>query len=600
MNDAQPNHSLNSILIVDDTPDNLYLLSAMLTEQGYNVRCVINGSSAIMVAISDPPDLILLDIRMPQMSGYDVCKKLKSSERTRDIPVIFLSASNEVFDKIQAFEVGGLDYITKPFEIREVLVRIKNQLNLQEAKLQIKKFNTELEQRVKERTEELELANLRLLYMASHDALTGLPNRVFFMEQLMTVLAYTHTCSSSQFAVLFLDCDDFKVVNDSLGHLAGDQLLKAVARRLSNCINPNYTLARFEGDEFTVLLEKIESVDEATQLAETIQQALTKPFLLHEHEVFINTSIGIVLGNSDYEQPEYLLRDADTAMYQAKTLGKARYQVFNREMHTRALTRLQLENDLRRAIERQEFIVYYQPIVCLSTGIISSFEALVRWRHPQRGLVPPDHFFPSAEATGLIVPLGFWVLENSCRQLKQWQEKSAQRGEVFDVTMSVNLSVKQFSQPNLIEQIDQVLENLKLDSKNLKLEITESAIMDNSELASQLFEQLKKRNIQLSLDDFGTGYSSLSYLHRFPLDIIKIDRSFISNLDLIGKNLEVVQAILNLAHHLGMSVVAEGIETPEQLSLLRLLGCELAQGYLFAQPLDVEAAETLLFSHPQW
>ncbi|MGL4501311.1 MAG: diguanylate cyclase domain-containing protein, partial [Planktothrix sp.] len=367
MNDAQPDNPLTSILIVDDTPDNLYLLSAMLTDQGYNVRCVINGSAAIMGAITDPPNLILLDIRMPQMSGYEVCKQLKSSERTRDIPVIFLSALNEVFDKIQAFEVGGLDYITKPFEIREVLARIKNQLNLQAAKLQIQQLNTQLEERVKERTKELEEVNLQLLHMASHDALTGLPNRVFFMEKLMAVLAYTHTYHSSQFGVLFLDCDDFKVVNDSLGHLAGDKLLKAVAQRLADCINPNYTLARFEGDEFTVLLEKIESVDEATQLAETIQQALRKPFLLHQHEVFINTSIGIVLGNYEYEQPEHLLRDADTAMYQAKSLGKARYQVFNREMHTRALTRLQLENDLRRAIERQEFIIYYQPIICLST-----------------------------------------------------------------------------------------------------------------------------------------------------------------------------------------------------------------------------------------
>lgn len=600
MNDVQPDNPPTSILIVDDTPDNLYLLSAMLTEQGYDVRCVINGSAAIMVAIADPPDLILLDIRMPQMSGYEVCKQLKSSERTRDIPVIFLSALNEVFDKIQAFEVGGLDYITKPFEIREVLARIKNQLNLQMAKLQIQKLNMELEKRVMERTKELERANLRLLHMASHDALTGLPNRVFFMEQLMAVLAHAHTYLHTQFAVLFLDCDDFKVVNDSLGHLAGDQLLKAVARRLTECINPNHILARFEGDEFTVLLKKIESIDEATQLAETIQQALGKPFLLNQHEIFINTSIGIVLGNSDYEQPEHLLRDADTAMYQAKTLGKACYQVFNRDMHTRALTRLQLENDLRRAIERQEFIVYYQPIVCLSTGRISSFEALVRWKHPTQGLVPPDQFIPVAEATGLIVPLGFWVLENSCHQLKLWQEKSATRGEVCDLTMSVNLSVKQFSQGDLIEQIDRVLEGLKLESKNLKLEITESAIIDNPELASELFEQLKNRKIQLSLDDFGTGYSSLSYLHRFPLDIIKIDRSFISNLDSMEKNLEVVQAILNLAHHLGMSVVAEGIENQEQLSLLRLLGCELAQGYLFAKPLDAETAETLFFSHPQW
>ncbi len=600
MNDVQLDSPIANILIVDDTPDNLYLLSAMLTEQGYDVRCVINGSAAIMGAIADPPDLILLDIRMPQMSGYDVCTQLKASERTRDIPVIFLSALNEVFDKIQAFEVGGVDYITKPFKIREVLARIKNQLNLQTAKSEIQKLNTELEERVRERTKELERANLRLLHMASHDALTGLPNRVLFMERLMAVLAYTHTHPKSQFGVLFLDCDDFKMVNDSLGHLAGDQLLKAVARRLSACIHPNYTLARFEGDEFTVLLEQIESIDEATFLAQAIQLALSQPFLLHQHEVFINTSIGIVLGTVDYQQPEHLLRDADTAMYQAKALGKARYEVFNREMHIRALTRLKLENDLRRAIDRQEFIVYYQPIICLSTGQISSLEALVRWKHPQRGLVRPNHFIPIAEATGLIIPLGLWVLEKSCNQLKFWQQQAIQRGEIFDITISVNLSVKQFSEPGLIEQIDRVLESLELDSKNLKLEITESAIMDNPILASEIFEQLKARKIQLSLDDFGTGYSSLSYLHRFPLDILKIDRSFISNLDSMEKNLEVVQAILNLAHHLGMSVVAEGIETQEQLSLLRLLGCELGQGYLFAQPLDPQAIETLFLSHPQW
>ncbi len=600
MNDAKLDSPLANILIVDDTPDNLYLLSAMLTEQGYDVRCVINGYAAIMGAITDPPDLILLDIRMPQMSGYDVCKQLKSSERTRDIPVIFLSALNEVFDKIKAFEVGGVDYITKPFEIREVLARIKNQLNLQVAKTQIQKLNIELEERVKERTKELERANLRLLHIASHDALTGLPNRVYFMERLMTVLGYTHTHPNSQFAVLFLDCDDFKIVNDSLGHLAGDQLLKAVARRLSACINPHYTLARFEGDEFTVLLEQIESVDEATFLAQAIQNALRQPFLLYQHEVFINTSIGIVLGSVDYQQPEHLLRDADTAMYQAKALGKARYEVFNQEMHTRALARLQLENDLRRAIEHQEFIVYYQPIICLSTGRINSLETLVRWKHPQRGLVRPDHFIPIAEVTGLIIPLGLWVLEQSCRQLKYWQDQAQERGEIFDISISVNLSVKQFSQPGLIENIDQILESLGLDSESLKLEITESAIMDNPQLATELFQQLKSRKIQLSLDDFGTGYSSLSYLHRFPLDILKIDRSFISSLDSMEKNLEVVQAILNLAHHLGMTVVAEGIETPEQLSLLRLLGCELGQGYLFAQPLDAEATEALFLSHPQW
>lgn len=600
MNDFQTDSEKANILIVDDTPDNLHLLSAMLSQQGYEVRCVINGSAAIMGAMADPPDLILLDIKMPQMSGYEVCERLKASEKTRDIPVIFLSALNEVFDKIRAFEAGGVDYITKPFEIREVLVRIKNQLNLQAAKAKIQQLNIELEQRVRERTKELEKANLRLLHMASHDALTGLPNRVFFMERLMNLLEKNHIYPDAKFAVLFLDCDDFKMVNDSLGHLAGDQLLKAVARRLSACIPPAYTLARFEGDEFTVLLEKVQSVDEGLSLAQAIQAALGQPFLLYHHEVFINTSIGIVLGTSEYEQPEHLLRDADTAMYQAKALGKARYQVFNPDMHTRALARLQLENDLRRAIERKEFLVYYQPIIDLITGQISEFEALVRWKHPQRGLVRPDEFIPLAETTGLIIPIGLWVLKEACSQLKAWQQELLKRGENFDLKMSVNLSVKQFSKPRLIELIDQILAETQLESKYLKFEITESAIIDNTEFANDLLHQLRLRDIQLSLDDFGTGYSSLSYLHRFPLDTLKIDRSFINRLDILEHNVEVVQAIINLAHHLGMTVVAEGIETEEQLSLLKLLGCELGQGYFFAQPLDVEAAEALIFSYPQW
>lgn len=599
--------SLNKedILIVDDTPENLRVLSLLLTKQGFSVRKALSGQMALMAVETVQPDLILLDIMMPGMDGYEVCQRLKTNPKTAPIPVIFLSALHEGFDKVKAFTAGGSDYITKPFQFEEVLMRVQNQLFLRQAELRNQQLNLELEAKVKERTEQLEAINQelkreikereqlqdQLLEMAQQDALTKLPNRGLFMTQLEEALNHTKQNPTYQFAVLFLDCDRFKVVNDSLGHLVGDELLIAIAHAIQATLDPNHTLARLGGDEFAILLSAIESPRTATQVAEKILQILTHPFQIDRYEVFINASIGIAVGSADYNKPEHLLRDADTAMYRAKALGRAQFQIFDPTMHDDALKLLQLETDLRRAIQQQEFVVHYQPIVNLSTGRITGFESLIRWQHPQRGLVFPGTFISIAEESGLIAQISDWVLKQACHQMYLWQKQGLLS---IPIRISVNLSAKQFVQPNLIEQIDMILTETGFDPQFLNLEITESAIMNNPHSAACVLQKLRERKIQLSIDDFGTGYSSLSYLHSFPVDTLKIDRSFIQRLDGTQENLGLVPLIVNIAQTMGISVVAEGIETPQQLTQLQALNCGFGQGFLFSKPLESEQALSLL------
>ena len=437
----------------------------------------------------------------------------------------------------------------------------------------------------------------RLLHDALHDQLTGLSNRTLFMDRLEQAFSRLDRHPDALFAVLFLDFDRFKNINDSLGHLAGDRLLKAIARRLQECLRPGDTVSRFGGDEFALLLQDVTDLSDATLVAERVQNAMRQPFQLGSQEVFSSASIGIALGHGDYARAEDLLRDADMAMYRAKARGKARHEVFDAEMHTRAVALLQLETDLRWAIERNEFRLHYQPIVTLDSGAIIGFEALIRWQHPERGLVSPAEFIPIAEETGWIIPIGRWVLQEACAQLAKWQREVP---AATPLSMSVNLSGKQFSQPDLIEIIKAVLDETDIIPGTLQLEITESAIMEEAQIVTSRLLELRQLGVKLGLDDFGTGYSSLSYLHRFPLDTLKIDRSFVARLLENGENREIVRTIITLGKNLGMAVVAEGVEEAQQLDDLRGLDCQQGQGFLFARPLAADDAARLLREKPRW
>ena len=432
-------------------------------------------------------------------------------------------------------------------------------------------------------------------HAAFHDSLTGLPNRAMFTELLKAEIEYSKRSKEHLFAVLFLDLDRFKNINDSLGHTHGDLLLVAFAERLERTLRPVDTLARFGGDEFAVLLTGIVDTTDAVRVAERIHAELSVPFNLDRNSAFATASIGIALSSSGYDRPEDILRDADIAMYRAKENGKARYEMFDQGMHARAVSRLQLESDLRQAVENNEFTIHYQPIVALKTGRLAGFEALVRWNHPRLGIVSPADFVPVAEETGLIVPIGQWVLEEACKKVREWQVNSPGHRAL---SLSVNLSARQVAQPDLLERIKGALSESTLQPHHLKLEITESVVMGNAEAAAQMFKQLRSLGVQLSIDDFGTGYSSLSYLHRFPLNYLKIDRSFVMRMTTDNDN-AIVKTIATLAQNLGMEVIAEGIETEEQYQRLKELGCEYGQGFLFSRPVDADSASRLLVKDSQ-
>lgn len=428
-------------------------------------------------------------------------------------------------------------------------------------------------------------------HAAFHDSLTDLPNRALFADYVKLAMERSKRQSDYLFAVLFLDLDRFKYINDSLGHGYGDQLLIEISQRLQSCLRQVDTVARFGGDEFAILLDGLNDGSDAVRVAEKIQDELSRSFELGGHEAFTSASIGIALSSTGYQESDEILRDADTAMYRAKDAGKACYEVFDREMHSRAVIRMRLESDLRRALEREEFCVYYQPILGLATGTLAGFEALVRWQHPERGLVPPAEFIPIAEETGLIVQLGEWVLDAACRQTREWHDLHPANKML---TVNVNLSGKQLVQSGLVQQVKDILTSTGLPAQNLKLEITESVVMENAEMATTVLNQLRNLDLHLCIDDFGTGYSSLSYLHRFPVDTLKIDRSFVKRIEEKDENAEIVRTIATLARNLGMDVVAEGVETEHQLTCLKTLACEYGQGYLFAKPLNSEDAAAFI------
>ncbi|BAY12008.1 EAL domain-containing protein [Calothrix sp. NIES-2098] len=429
-------------------------------------------------------------------------------------------------------------------------------------------------------------------YNTYYDALTGLPNQAQFLKYLKTAIAVTKYHQNARFAVFFLDIDRFKTINESFSHHTGDQLLVKFTQRLKTYTRNKGILARVGGDEFAILLANITDTNEATSLADQLQQEMAFVFEENEQEIFMTISIGIAFNQTELShKPEDLLRDAHTAMYRAKDLGKARHEVFATGMHIQAVKRFQLEIDLRHALEMQEFYLQYQPIVSIADGLIVGFEALVRWQHPQHGFISPVEFITIAEDTGLIIPLGKWILQEACRQLSVWQ---ALYPTDPPLTMSINLSGQQLTQPDLVEFVEQTLQATGLDGRNVKLEITESVAMKDVEAAISILLKLRTLNIRLSIDDFGTGYSSLSYLHRFPVNTLKVDRSFVNRMGETEEDMAIVQTIIMLSHILGMDVIAEGVETEAQQKKLQMLGCEYGQGYFFSKPLDSKSVIVLL------
>jgi diguanylate cyclase (GGDEF)-like protein len=549
-----------TLLLVDDDALNRDALSRRLMRKGFTVLTAASGPAALAMVGTHRIDAVLLDVMMPEMSGLETLRRLRQTRSLSELPVIMVTAKDASEDVVEALEIGANDYVTKPIDFSIALARIRTQVAARRA-----------------------------------DPLTGLPNRVLFMTRLDRLVAR----GSGSFTVFFLDVDRFKIINDSLGHLAGDELLIALARRLEQSLRSSDTLSRFEGehtlarlggDEFTILLDGVTAAADAVAIAERLLGVVAQPFDLHGREVFVSVSIGIVMSAPRYDDGEGMVRDADTAMYRAKALGKARCEIFDTSMLEAAEERLRLESDLRHAVARQELVVHYQPIVGLADGRLCGFEALLRWRHPQRGLISPEDFIPAAEETGLIVPIGQWIMREACRQMRAWD---AEFPEYAGLMINVNLSARQCMQPDLVPSVRQILTETGLAADRLKLEITEGVVLDNSDTVVAILNDLRTLGVQLGLDDFGMGYSALSYLRQFPFQTLKIDRSFVNAMQEDG-NTEIIRAIVSLATGLEMNVTAEGVETAEQVAHLKDLECEFGQGYYFHKPLTPHDAHQVL------
>lgn len=574
-----------TLLLVDDVPENLHeLLEALKTE--YRIQVARSGVKALeMLQGTTTPDLILLDIMMPGIDGYEVCRRIKATHVGNRIPVIFVTVVETTQDKVRGFELGGADYITKPFDIDEVRARIRTHLEL--ARLRI--F---LENLVSQRTALLEVSEEKYRILAHRDPLTGLPNRVLFAEMLSRAISHADR-NQGQFALVEIDLDKFTIINESLGHNIGDQLLFEVGKRLLSLLPNNETISHIGGDEFAVILDgQIDNGGMPIDLtAQRIIDSLTQPFELGGRNVYVGASIGIALYPADGNDLETLRSCALAARHQAKQLGGGILHFFSPEMSSRAMRRLTLDSDLRQAMTDHSFHPYYQPQVDLVSGEIVGLESLVRWIHPERGLISPGEFIPLAEESGLVVPLGDMVLKAACRQIKSWTLSDIRFRQV-----AVNVSTVQLSRGHLVDSVREALAETGISPELLELEITESFVMADRDKSFKSLAELKALGVNLSIDDFGTGYSSMSYLQQLDAQKLKIDMSFVRDMTSNSGNASIVKAIIALGKSLGMETIAEGVETTEQARLLRSHQCDVMQGYLVARPMPADEATTFLTS----
>lgn len=566
-------HPITKILLIEDNLGDIRLLQEMFNEANHH-QFEIHIENKVMDARRylkvENPDVILLDLSLPDAEGYTTFEQIYGC--AEHIPIIVLTGLDNNALALKTLSSGAQDYLMKG------------------------KINVDLVTRAIRYS--IQRKNLidKLQHMAFYDGLTDLPNRHLFVDRITMSFFRTVRQKDYMFSVLFLDLDKFKEVNDTFGHSTGDLLLIEVAKRIKICLRPTDTLSRFGGDEFGILLEDLQGVENGVRIAERILEQMKQPFTIENKVIHCTASIGITLNAfGEYENAEEMLRDSDIAMYRAKELGKSCFEIFEPVTRRRLVNRIQLESELRRGIDKKEFLAAYQPIVSLKTGKIVGLEALIRWKHPKRGLLLPAEFIEIAEESGLISSIGEWMLLEACQQIGLWNKKLKRETPLF---VSVNLSSKQFADEELVKKISNTLQSIQMDPALLKIEITETAILMNPGTVAQLLSELRTQHVEISLDDFGTGYSSLSHLYQFSIDFLKIDLSFVQKLLAANNASKIVSAMIQLAKALNISVIAEGIDKPLQLERLIEMQCAYGQGYLFSEPLEKEAMQALLIQDP--
>lgn len=560
-----------SILIVDDEALVRNMLCELLSEK-YLCTTAESAAEALSLLKKEKFDLVISDINLGDTNGIELLPRI--IEAAPEAVVMMISGNQTIDSPIEAMRVGAFDYIKKPFDLEHIELAVSRALNHHALLAAKRRYENNLEELVRQRTEQLN-------YLSYHDLVTELPNQSLFDDRFSQALILAG--EQSHVGLFLISLDRFKEIQDIIGYPSGKQILQKVAGRLKETVNKRATVARFDGDEFAILLTNIKDIQDVIDITNEINEALKQPIVIGDNEIYLTASIGISIFPNDGEDAQTLLTNANVALSRAEEQGGNNHQFYTSDMNARAVNRLSLENNLRRAIEREEFEVFYQQKMDVSTKNVVGMEALVRWRHPELGFIPPSEFIPLAEDTGLIVPLGEWILQNACDKNKSWHD------EGFDLQVSVNLSARQFEQQNLAETIMRITDKTGLNPTCLNLEVTESSVMKNAESSVKTLKKLKESGIGISIDDFGTGYSSLSYLKRLPIDVLKIDRSFVKDVTTNPDDASLVMAIVTLAHNLRLKVVAEGVETEEQLKFLHLLRCDEYQGYLFGKP--VSAAE---------